>query len=98
MALKFCDTPQVHYGKQPGRDADWRERFPPKAQPIATASQTGGPQYVFEANGQQHLAHYRSGAWRKLDNVVVDSRDGTRALRETGETVNNPVAWEPPGK
>ena len=98
MALKFCSTPQVFYGKQPGRNDDWRERFPPKAQPIATASQTGGPPlYTFTADGQQHLAHYRSGEWRKLDNVVVDARDGTRALRETGETIN-PVMWEPQGK
>jgi hypothetical protein len=93
MTLKFCSTPQVVYGKQPGAADNWRDRFPANAQPIATAPERGAsPVWVFEPDGSARRAvHYRGG-WQKVD-VQHDPRDGTARQVMTGEAIMNPVCW-----
>jgi hypothetical protein len=93
MAIKYASTPQLHYGKQPGRDADWRSRFPSHAQPITTAPERGAsPVWVYEPDGAAWRAVHYKGQWQKID-VEYDPRDGTTRQRMTGEAVTNPTMW-----
>jgi hypothetical protein len=93
MTIRYSNTPQLHYGKQPARDADWRTRFPSHAQPITTAPERGpNPIFVFEPNGSGYRAVHYKGQWRKVD-VQYDPQDGTTRQVMTGEPVMNPVVW-----
>jgi hypothetical protein len=92
MSLKYRDTPQVNYGNRAASDS-WRLRFPADARPISQAP----PQVIFaiEANGQGHLAHFRQGAFRKLE-WQRDRKTGAMSLRENGTRVANPVMFTLP--
>jgi hypothetical protein len=89
MSLKYSDKPQLRYGNQNASD-NWRSRFPPDALPISQA-----PAQVivaYEADGKGSLAHYRSGAYRKLT-WQRDSKTRAATLREDGTTLGNPVMF-----
>jgi hypothetical protein len=92
VSLKYSDKPQLRYGNQTASD-NWRSRFPQDAMPISQA-----PAQViiaYEADGQGHLAHYRSGAYRKLT-WQRDSKTRAASLREDGSTLGNPVMYTLP--
>jgi len=86
MALKYCDKPVLNYSNQSASD-NWRSRFPSDARPIAEAP----PQTIFayEANGQGCLAHFRSGAFRKLT-WQRDPKTRAASLREDGTKNGGP--------
>src|SRR5262249_61182966 len=68
MALKYSDTPQLQYGNQPSPNANWRQRFPENAQPIATAPENAAsPTWIFEPNGDAYRSLFHRGAWMKLE-------------------------------
>jgi hypothetical protein len=92
MSLRYTDKP---YGGRDARGAsdNWRSRFPQDAMPISQA-----PAQVivaYGADGQGHLAHYRSGAYRKLT-WQRDSKTRAGTLREDGTTLSNPVMFTLP--
>jgi hypothetical protein len=92
MSLKYSDKPQLRYGNQTASD-NWRSRFPADAMPISQA-----PAQVivaYEADGKGSLAHYRSGAYRKLT-WQRDSKTRAASLREDGTTLGNPVMFTMP--
>jgi hypothetical protein len=91
MAIKYSDTPQLHYGGKPPAD-NWRERFPQHAQPIQTAPRHGGVVWVGEPSGDFYRAAFYREQWHKLE-PVRDERSGVTRLRMTGEAVANPVVW-----
>jgi hypothetical protein len=98
MALRYSDTPQLHYGKQPAPNADWRQRFPASAQPIASApTNTSTPVWVFEPDGSGFLSVHHRGQWQKMMEDR-DDRTGQTQLRMMGEAISNPVAWAPQGQ
>jgi hypothetical protein len=93
MSIKYSDTPQVHYGKQRPAANNWRERFPPEAQPIRSApTNSVTPVEIYEANGQGWLALHHKGRWNKLCEEF-DDRTGKTSISMNGETVDNPVMW-----
>jgi hypothetical protein len=92
VSLKYSDKPQLRYGTQNASD-NWRSRFPADAAPISQA-----PAQVivaYEADGKGNLAHYRSGAYRKLT-WQRDSKTRAGTLREDGTTIRNPVMFTMP--
>jgi len=92
MVLKFLDRPVLQYGNQSASD-NWRSRFPSDALPISQAP----PQVIFayEADGQGCLAHFRSGAYRKLT-WQRDPKTRAASLREDGTALANPVMFSLP--
>jgi hypothetical protein len=95
MALRYSDTPQLRYGKQEAPNANWRERFPENAQPIATAPENGAsPTWIFENNGDAYRSCFHRGQWQKLA-PQRDDHTGAIHWRMTGEAVAHPVAWLP---
>jgi hypothetical protein len=53
MAIRYSDVPQLQYGRQ--RPDNWRERFPPEAQPVANAPKnTSDPFVVGSPAGNHH--------------------------------------------
>lgn len=98
MALTYSRTPVLNYGGEPTKSAadnSWRRRFPPEAQPIATAPlNTSTPIEVYEPNGEGWLAIHHRGQWQKL-REDYDDRTGATSIVMEGSQVTNPVAWCP---
>jgi len=98
MALRYSPVPLVHYGDDTARllvDADWRNRFPPEARPIAEAPLTSGrPITVYEPSGEPHWALYYRGAWRRVTSTR-DPHTGETRTQMDGTAVPNAVMWKP---
>jgi hypothetical protein len=94
MVIKYASTPQLIYGEQPRPGANWRERFPEDAQPIASAPERGGACWIFEPSGDAYRSMFYRGQWTKLE-PQRDEYTGAVRWQMTGERVANPVAWLP---
>jgi len=92
MVLKFLDRPVLNYGNKSASD-NWRSRFPSDARPISEAPPT--TIFAYESDGQGSLAHFRSGAYRKLT-WHRDPKTRAASLREDGTTMARPVMFTLP--
>ena len=94
MALRYASTPQLLNTKQESPNANWRQRFPENAQPIATAPENAAsPTWIFEPNGDAYKSLFHRGQWMKLE-PEQDRYTGGYRWRMTNR-VSNPVAWLP---
>jgi hypothetical protein len=96
MAIRYSDRPQLQYGSGNGQSFEqyWAERFPPHAQPIATAPEhSGSPVYIYEPSGECHVAMYKSNrGWLKME-PRKDEYTGATHWRLTDERIAQPVLW-----
>src|SRR5262245_64239445 len=94
MTLRYSDTPQLRYGKQEAFNANWRQRFPENARPIATAPESAAsPTWIFEPNGDAYRSLFHRGQWMKLE-PEQDRYTGGYRRRMTGRG-RHPGAWLP---
>ena len=75
--------------------AGWTSRFPPSAQPMATAPRTATkPIILFEPTGKYYYGIPYLDSWREVAPQI--DADDKRRIRMTGNIIRNPVAWSKP--
>jgi hypothetical protein len=94
MTLKYSDRPQLMYGENRPTIEDLWRRFPANAQPIATAPENSGRLiYVFEPDGERHVAGFNSRhGWVKAESRR-DEHTGASRWVLTDERIPQPVVW-----
>jgi hypothetical protein len=92
MSLKYSDRPVLLYGN-PSRTDEAIRRLPQNAQSLATAP-AGPAQIIDRADGRVYWAQHRRDAWRKLG-PEKDFKTCAVRWTETGDLVQQPVAWLP---
>jgi hypothetical protein len=93
MAIRYSDVPQLQYGRQ--RPDNWRERFPPEAQPVANAPKnTSDPFVVWEPSGEPSFSLRDSKGFKK-GSYERNEYTGAYEFKLTDEYISQPVMWAP---